>query len=68
MRTTIVFILILSTLGCKSERSSKMILGNWKMKSWINLKNKSDLLKNPQAPVYKINFTKDSVYVSEKES
>lgn len=68
MRLTIYFILFFCIYGCKFKPTEKMLEGKWKITSWINLKNKTDLMKDSKAPEFKVNFMKDTVYIIEKES
>lgn len=41
-------------------------MGKWEIKSWVNLKNNTDKMKDSDAPMFKVNFMKDTVNIIEE--
>ena len=67
MRQILFILIAVSILGCTPKQSEKSIVGEWKVKSWVNLKDSSDFLKSANTPEFLVTFKKDSVYILEKD-
>lgn len=68
MKTTALFILTLVILiGCSGSINIDLLNGEWEISTWIDSRNSKDILKTHDAPIYKVRFDKDSVYILEIE-
>lgn len=63
MKTFTLFLLCLIFIGCKTQSKEQLLRGKWKITSWIDERDNSDLTDRGLA--YNVHFTPDTVFIRE---